>query len=104
MGEPFASVGELFDQIDTGSTGSVSFAELTAWWDGRAQRADGSVALGDGSAAARVRSLAEELSDEMVPTAESHPREWAIFSQLDADGNGSLDIEEIYAYVSTCPY
>ena len=34
----------------------------------------------------------------MAPTAESHPREWALFSQIDVDGNGSLDIDEIYAY------
>jgi hypothetical protein len=42
-------------------------------------------------------------AERMVPTPESHPREWAIFSQLDADGNGSLDIDEIYAYVSKRP-
>ena len=35
-----------------------------------------------------------------LPTPDSHPRQWAVFSQLDADGSGTLDIEEIFAYLA----
>ena len=38
-------------------------------------------------------------------SAQSHPRQWAIFSQLDADGSGTLDIDEIYTYLADmCVY
>ena len=36
----------------------------------------------------------------VAPTPDSHPRQWAIFSQLDADGSGTLDIDEVYNYLA----
>lgn len=63
------------------------------------------------------------MADGAMPTPESHPRQWAVFSQvptgchrlsvtccrsvsvarccvqLDADGSGTLDVEEIFEYV-----
>mmetsp|Transcript_40476 Transcript_40476/g.49090 ORF Transcript_40476/g.49090 Transcript_40476/m.49090 type:complete len:106 (-) Transcript_40476:120-437(-) len=31
------------------------------------------------------------------PTKESHPRQWAVFSQIDANGDGSLSTQEFHS-------
>ena len=36
---PVRSVSELFERIDTDHSNSISFSELTAWWEGRLQSA-----------------------------------------------------------------
>jgi hypothetical protein len=37
---------------------------------------------------------------ESVYTPDTHPKEWEVFCQIDADKSGTLDTEELYAYVS----
>jgi|EP01049_Picozoa_sp_SAG25_P008778 hypothetical protein len=41
-----------------------------------------------------------EPQPAVAPSPDSHPRQWAIFTQLDEDGSGTLDLDEIYNYLA----
>ena len=68
-----APVAELFARIDTDGSNSISFAELTAWWEGRLR---GAVATPQERAVlGRIRALVAELAGP------------------DGDLDGELDVE-----------
>ena len=95
--DPEARARELVSPTAQAFLGQLLEAGVEAWSQEEKEQARVPVrSVARGFVNGLLQAGVSGAADRLKPSAASHPEQWAIFTAMDADGNGTLDFDELF--------